>query len=380
MSQVMRILHLVHTPGPGGTEQVVENIVAWLPKESVYQAVAAPNGPLGKAITNQGARFFPLPFAALRRSYDPRIVLPALRAGPSILHDLRRIIRRVSPDIIHAHSAKAAILARLAVGKSRRLLILWHVHDYLPLGAFRQVWKRLAMHSADAMAAVSRDVAHEVFGDHRVTVIHNAVAFPAKEKTYGQSLRHQLGIPPEALVGGYAGRLDEEKGLGILIEALRLLDSFDSSLYLLLAGDSPFHGDSALSFWRNHIRLWGIDHRVRFLGRLSDLDEFYASIDLFILPSPREPFGLVVLEALSRGIPVVACNSGGPAEILRGFQGAVLVPPHDAAGLAIAWRETITNKEIHTAAQELGPPLVRTRYSPMVQANAILSLYKELLP
>jgi len=109
------------------------------------------------------------------------------------------------------------------------------------------------------------------------------------------------------------------------------------------------------------------------------LDEFFRSIDLFVLPAPREPFGLVVLEALARGIPVVAFNSGGPREILFGLQGSLLVEPKNPEAIAEACSKLLLGKSSRAIAEKEGPALVTANYSPEVQVGKVCSMYAEIL-
>jgi glycosyltransferase involved in cell wall biosynthesis len=98
------------------------------------------------------------------------------------------------------------------------------------------------------------------------------------------------------------------------------------------------------------MRQAGLDGRIEFVGELSEpeLDVQYDQADVFVLPTRYEGYGMVVAEALARGLPVIATDTGGIAELLSGGAGLV-VPPDDAAALAEALREAIGKPETREA-------------------------------
>lgn len=376
MSSNLRVLHLVHTPGPGGTEAVVQNVVKWSVGSSVSSAVAAPPGRLEEAIRSSSAAFYEAPFTTVRRSGGFRAALPSAISAPRLIRTIRGIVDDFNPDIIHSHAVKTTLMARAALHGRNHPVLLWHLHDFIPLGRFRTALIRMAANGADAIAAVSEDVASIVRGIADVKVIHNAIELPEMNPSARENYRRSLDIPDDAFVFGYAGRLDPEKGIDLLLKAFaeaapKLLDA-----RLLLAGDSPFRGRSARDFWEAQVSRKNLGHHVRFLGRLADLDPFYHALDCFILPSPREPFGLVILEALACGVPIIACDSGGPREILAEFSGAILVPPENSAAMADAIAKIRANSEYARTAEQTGRSLVEKRFTPPIQMKKLADLYE----
>jgi glycosyltransferase involved in cell wall biosynthesis len=122
---------------------------------------------------------------------------------------------------------------------------------------------------------------------------------------------------------GLIGQISPHKGHG---DAIECMSQLGNGFRLVIAGkgDPSFEADLKQS---------AAGLPVEFAGFVS-LPEFFENIDILIMPSWEEPFGIVLLEAMATGIPVIATNIGGPAEIARG----VLIPPRDAAALAQAIR------------------------------------------
>ncbi len=143
-------------------------------------------------------------------------------------------------------------------------------------------------------------------------VVRNSIVLPEKASTHPAS-RFRIG---------FAGRLTGLKAPVIAIEALRDLKVSVPHAELWIAGTGTL--EAAL---KSLVIEWGLEDSVRFCGLLSDMSEFYSSLDAFICPSWREPFGNVVQEALAHGVPAIVGNVDGlPEQITSGLNGEVLTP------------------------------------------------------
>jgi len=170
------------------------------------------------------------------------------------------------------------------------------------------------------------------------------------------ALRAELAEPGEALLL-YAGRLSGEKRVELLPRALARLGGTPARL--LIAGTG-----AAESRLRREARKVGVEDRVRLLGYVGDrerLARLMATADVFVHPSPHEPFGLAPLEALASGCRVVAPRTGGTGETLAGREGAVLVAPDDAGALADGVREAMSRPRPAPDLSELGWDATFTR-------------------
>ena len=153
-----------------------------------------------------------------------------------------------------------------------------------------------------------------------ITVVPTGV--PAPRMIDRAHARAELGIGPERRVLLYSGRIAREKNLGVLFEALALALPHEPRLELLVVGDGP-----ARPAYSVLARELGVGDRVRFVGaqRRADVDRFYAASDLFVFSSMTETQGLVVLEAMSYGLPALVVQGGGAAEAVEdGVNGFVL--------------------------------------------------------
>lgn len=153
-----------------------------------------------------------------------------------------------------------------------------------------------------------------------------------------QAVRQRLGIPADAFVFLHVGRIAAEKNVGVLIEAFRLLTASRPGLNvrLVIAGGGP-----ALASLRDTAPAHA--HFLGNLDRHAVLPALYASSDAFLMASETETLGLVVLEAMASGLPVIATPAGGVADHLRNLENGLSYPPRDVAAMSCAMHRLATD-------------------------------------
>jgi glycosyltransferase involved in cell wall biosynthesis len=150
-----------------------------------------------------------------------------------------------------------------------------------------------------------------------------------------ESIRSSLGVPDDALFVVMVGNFQPWKGHQVALDALMQLKESDK-IFLALVGDvSPGHREHEIHL-RDFVSSRKLDERVKFLGHRSDIAELFSAADVALHASlEREPFGLVVAEAMATGTPVIAADGGGPREILTAETGYIHNPhrPEELAGI-----------------------------------------------
>ncbi len=333
----MRILHVSTTIARGGAEHHLlelasrqrraghEVTVAWLK--------AAPE--LAPRFEGSGVALAPL---GLSRYGDPR---PAWR--------LASLLRRWQPDIVHAHMPPAELYGRAARALARdRAAYVVSKHNFEPFlprwpagGLVLGRWAGRAAHGMIAISdAVARRVRDEGFAPGRgvLEVVRyglDPAPFRAVTPDEVGALREAWGVAPRERLVGTVARLEPQKALDSLLEAFARLLAEPGGERLRLA----IVGRGRLGpVLQARAAALGIGDRCIWAGVRTDIPVVLRALDLFVLPSAWEGLGLVLLEAMAAGRPIVATDVDAIPEIVRHEREALLVPPRDPASLARAVR------------------------------------------
>jgi glycosyltransferase involved in cell wall biosynthesis len=285
----------------------------------------APSGPLQESMVERGAGTF-----ALGASAKSRYPLATLR--------LASLLRREGVQLLHAHCFYPTLIGILAARLAGcRFVFTRHHSDHnLRLGKrWHTRLDALCARHADRVIAVSQATAEimvraEGVPASQITVVHNGqdpLADPDPDAV--RALRDEIGVAPEDRPCLMLGRLHEEKGHFVLIEALPSVLSRHPRALVLVVGEGPHRAWMEEAVARN--RLSG---RVRFLGVRRDVPALMVVAEVVVVPSLAESFGFVALEAMALGRAVVAASTGGLPEIVVPGESGMLVAKGDARQLA----------------------------------------------
>ena len=242
-----------------------------------------------------------------RINHDPRA---ALR--------LRSVNARFRPDIVLAHGNRPTGIALLPfTGAAQKTVQVVHNFRHKP-----QV-DRLR-----AVISVSASVSDDLRTAHPTLPIFDVLNFAPLD------VRPVKPAPAGPVVIGTLGRLHANKGIDIMLKAFARLRHTGLAARLRIAGDGP-----EMPALRAMATDLGLDDHVEFTGWVSPAADYLVTLDLFVLPSRVEPFGLVVAEAMAAGVPVIASHIDGPREILEDGALGRLVERDDDAALAKAMAE-----------------------------------------
>jgi len=149
-----------------------------------------------------------------------------------------------------------------------------------------------------------------------------------------KTLRRELGLPVDRPLVGIFGRLQAWKGVHVLIDAMRQVLSRHSDTYCVVVGGSHSLEPEYPEQLRRSIRRLGLEEHVALVGLRADVPRWMNAVDIVVHASLNEPFGIVLLEAMALGKPMIAGSSGGPAEIVTDGVDGLLVPYGDATQLS----------------------------------------------
>jgi glycosyltransferase involved in cell wall biosynthesis len=324
----------------------------------------------------------------------PRRITPFrdLKAISGIL----RYMHRVRPTIVHAHTPKGGLLGMIAAWLYRAPVRVYHMRG-LPLTDASGLKRRLlwlsewlACRLADQVICVSHSVRGEALaagvcpaGKIRVFLGGSGNGVDGRDRfnpeLHGFEARHaareRFGIPPEAVVIGFVGRIVRDKGLVELAAAWQELRQRFSHVHLLLVG--PFEPQDPLP--ADVEAMLRSDPRIHVAGEDWNTPPLYAAMDLAVLPTYREGFPNVPLEAAAMGLPVVATRIPGCVDAVAHGETGMLVPPRDAASLAAALSAYIEDAPLRSRHGTVGRERALRDFRPEGIWAAIHDEYERLL-
>lgn len=366
----MRVLHVYkdYYPVLGGIENHIKMLA---------EAQAAQGLDVTVLVTNPGRK------TVIEEMNGVKVIkagrLAAISSTP-VSPGLFSWMRRLKVSIVHLHFPHPpGEVANLLFRPGQRTVITYHsdiVRQRWLLRFYRPfLWRVLA--SADRIIATSPQYIRSSPYLRRISdkcvVIPlgiDAERFESADPASVEAIRKRYGSPLLLFVG----LLRYYKGLEYLLEAMREIEAC-----LLIIGSGPMERQ-----WRNLAERLGLGEKVAFLGEVPDenLPACYHACEVFILPASArsEAFGLVQLEAMAAGKPVVCTEIGtGTTYINLHGETGLVVPPRDPKALGQAINELLAEEDLRRRMGEKGRKRVRENFSKEVMVESILGLYQELL-
>lgn len=304
---------------------------------------------------------------------------------PLGLLKLANYLRRKNVDILHTHLFEPSVIGLLAgtLARTKMRIETRHYSDYHT--RINKRWHvrldQLCTRLSHGVIAVSQHTADHLISaeqapPEKLHVVLNGIDFARVKRSdnYDRNRVRQEFAEEETHLLLIAARLHPEKGYEYLFQAITELKlRFNGKIKLLVAGAGPF-----LHRYQELVRTLGCEDVVTFLGFRKDLPDLMAAVDLFVLPSVAEAFGLVLAEALYLGTPVVATQVGGIPEVVDDGVVGVLVPPANERALADAIATLLNDSERRTQMAGTGREKVlrKFRFEDMVRSYE--AVYQQL--
>jgi glycosyltransferase involved in cell wall biosynthesis len=305
---------------------------------------------------------------------------------------LAKLIRRLRPEILHTHTAKAGAVGRLAAllaGRARPRIVVHTFHGHVlrgyfgPVrtGFFRLLERTLARVSTQLIAVSPevRDdlVALKVGSPEKFTVIRLGIELGERielDEALRDETRRVLGIAPDRFVVGWIGRMTAIKNTDVVLQAFAALRARGVDAVLCLIGDGPDRDPL-----ERKAHDLGLMRNCLFLGYQEDVARFYAAFDVFLLASENEGTPVTTIEALAAGRPVVATRVGGVPDVVEDGLDGFLAEPRDADGLAERLERLARDPDLRERMGRAGRERVPPRYAVGRLVDDIDALYRSLL-
>lgn len=298
---------------------------------------------------------------------------------------VREYITRHGVQLVHSHSARTAIIAGLALGPGGRGQHIYTKHLLLSPGDRRNGWvywalDRLSLYLPGHVVPVSKVMGERLkrmpgLRRSRIVPIQNGIDterfFAPGER---DATRAELGLPTDAVVIGFAGRIELMKRLDLLLDAFARLRPQFPALRLLLVGRG-----SELDTLKAQAARLNISDGVTWAGFRTDIPRLLAAMDIYAQPSSNEGLSLSILEAMSAGKAIVTTDVGGAREIIHDRATGLIVPPEDAPALESALRWVLDEGARLTSLGEAARRFVNAEFSAAGMVEAYGRLYRSCL-
>ncbi len=382
----VRLVHITTIPE---TLYFLTGQVSYMKSKGLeVHALSSPGDDLGKFGRQEGI--------AVHAVEMPRRITPV--RDLIAIRRLWRSLRAIKPQIVHAHTPKGGLLGMISAWLARVPVRVYHVHG-LPFVTATGVKRTLLRLSERASCLLATQV-YSVSHANRDVITAEGLCSPRKIKVLlngsingldaagrfnpervgvdaGQGTRAQYGIPAGATVLGFVGRIVRDKGLIELAETWQTLRADFADLHMLVVG--PFEPQDPVP---DAVKtMLQTDERIHLAGMVGpdEMPAYYAAMDLLVLPTYREGFPYVPMEAAAMGLPVVASRVPGCTEAVQDGVTGTLVPARDAAALTAALRQYLENPDLRHQHGQAGRARMLRDYLPEALWNAQYEEYVALL-
>jgi len=363
MKEKIKVLEVIDSLGSGGAESLLKNFVLEAKKNNLFNieiATLYSDDIFKEEIEDAGISIWDL---GLTFKFNLMGVI-----------ELIKLIKKKKYDIIHVHLFPADIFAALAslfLPKD----IVWIFSEHCSYNRRRtlKIFKMLdnfTYSRYSKIVCVSKQVEFALLNwipsnKGKTKVISNAVPIP--------KFLNPCSVKTYDIL--FVGRLVREKGIEILLKAIKILKGeYSRKLKIAIVGDGELKENL-----NNLTAELGVNREVKFLGVRKDVKELMVSSKIFVLPSRWEGFGIVIIEAMSNMLPVIATNVGGIPELIEDGKDGILVPPENPKALARAISNLLENEELREKLSKTAYRKVREKYSINAYSVRMLDFYKSLV-
>jgi glycosyltransferase involved in cell wall biosynthesis len=382
------VVYVQPTSEVGGSDIALFRLVTHLDRHMYRPVVVLPRpGPLLPKLEAASVRVIVLPMMQLRSIKSLRYWMHFLISFWPTVFRLAALLRAERADIVHTNSLFslygpwAALLTRVPH--------IWHIREIPTVPALPQKMAMDTVLRLSARVIAMTDAVAQLFqgataGRSKVAVIPDGIDLSAfNPSVCGNRIRRDLGIGEGAPLIGFVGRLDPWKGADVFLRAAAAIAKHRQDAHFVVCGGEVAGYESFAASLKGLGHELGLTGRIHFTGweyRLDDIPEVMAALDVLVHTSVRpEPFGLVMVEAMATGTPVVASLGGGVAEVVKPNVTGLVVKMGDWSGVAAAVLDLLSNPNRIVEMGKAGRTHAECLFDVAVYVRRVVSLYASVL-
>lgn len=292
----MKIVHVITSLGLGGAEKIVCDIADQQASNGNDVFLVSITGDI---ITKPSCK-------------DIKLIKLKCKKTPigylNSLIELRRLICALQPDVVHGHMYHAIMAVRLTTGK--KIAVINSFHNLIEVSILRNFILKITSSFCDVVTCVSPEAAKNYGG----RIIPNGINIEKFQYSDAgrDNVRRENKIDHITFVYGYVGRLHKDKNIKLLIDVFSKVRNEISDSKLMIVGDGVEKENLI-----NYVKILNLSDSVIFIGRSDNVAEIYSAIDLLVVPSLKEGFGLVAAESILCRTPVISMNNSGVPFVLN---------------------------------------------------------------
>lgn len=335
--------------------------------------LAPPTGRLAERLATAGLRHVPLSLTdheGRRQSRD------------AALHLVQAAVAKIRPDLLHANSLAMGRLTGV-LRPSLDISTTAHLRDILRLNRSTVA----DLNRNDALLSVSRETLAWHVGQGlnagRAHVLYNGIDADAFRPRSSTGFLHaELGLPASAPLVATIGQITLRKGHDLFVAAALQTATTLPDAHWLIVGKRYSEKPETVEFdqqLRQQAAAGGMGGRIHWLGYRDDIPRLLTEVDLLVHPARQEPLGRVLLEAGAAGVPIIATNVGGTAEILDDGLTGLLVPPDDSQAIACAVTNLLNDPLRRMSLGRAARESITRRFDVTTQATELAACWRRLV-
>jgi glycosyltransferase involved in cell wall biosynthesis len=276
--------------------------------------------------------------------------------------------------ILNAHPLLNAFLPIILLKVFKNIAIICYFHNVPTNSGIRRALGWLINSIADRVIVISRAVQQGLIAlgidERKVLVIHNGLDIEKFEDASPYDFRDKYGWASNTILIGYVGQFIPNKGIWDFIKAAELSLRRDQSCRFVMIGKAN-QEDTYQQTIVEHVHALGLEHYVVFTGWMDEMEKVYGALDMVVVPSlHEEPFGLVNIEAMASGVPVIATRVGGIPEIVIDRKTGFLVEKEKPEQIAECIFQLAKNAGLREKMGQAGRERIRQMFD--IRRNAHL--------